>query len=196
MDISQAKVIFDQLYANIDGYQIAKESAKKLSYYYVADIYGEVLFDSFYQILKEAKPKKGEVFYDLGSGVGKPALITYLNFDFSKTIGVEKAEDLYQAAKGVLNRLEKSDKKIDFVHADFKDFDFSDGDVIFMNSYTYFYYEIYNKYFLEKLAQLKKGARIITTRMTINFPIFAVRQVGPYGFSWGDEFVYIHEKLA
>ena len=34
-------------------------------------IYGEVEFDSFYDILRKLGPSQGKLFYDLGSGTGK-----------------------------------------------------------------------------------------------------------------------------
>jgi len=201
MDIKQAKDIFHWLYANTDGYRISIEARKKLSYYYIADTYGEVEFDSFYQILSLAQPKPNEVFYDLGSGIGKPSLVAYLCFNFSKIIGIEKLEGLWQTSKNILERLQKhylelcktkSNSQIDFIQGNFLDLDFSDGDVIFINSYTFFYYQIYDRLFINRLKKLKKGTKIITTVMPITLPIFNIKKLGRFKFSWGEEDVLIH----
>src|SRR3989344_5600573 len=140
MNNSQAREIFDFLYQDIDGKKISHKSRSELSYHYIAETYGEVLFDSFYEILKLTSPNKNEVFYDLGSGTGRPSMVARLCFNFSKIIGVEKLEALYLTARDVLNRFTKSysqysrtDLTIDFVLDDFKKVDFTDADIIFMN---------------------------------------------------------------
>lgn len=204
MDIRKARDIFLKLFHDINGYKIAKEAQEKSSYFYQGNIYGEVTFDAFYQILLLTAPKNGEIFYDFGSGTGKPSFIAHLCFNFTKVVGVEEVSDLYESSKKTITNLqqnypeivsgEKSGQKIDFLHSDFKNLDFSDANVIFMNSYTYFYYEIFNERFIGKLNKLKKGTRIITTVMPINLPYLRIKTEGPFIFTWGDEFVHIHEK--
>ena len=198
------KKIFIDIYKEIDGYKISREARKKQSYYYIADTYGEVDFDSFYEILKLTEPKQNEIFYDLGSGVGKPSLTAYLGFNFSKIIGIEQLEDLYQSSKTALENLkkhssnicqEKINCKIDFIHGDFNDYDFTDGDVIFINSYYYFYYQLSSGLFLNKIKKLKKDSRIITTAMPIISNEFEIEKKGQFKFSWASEEIYLHRKI-
>lgn len=42
--------------------------------------YGEVLFHYFIPLLELVKPKKGEIFWDLGCGGGRPVAIAALYF--------------------------------------------------------------------------------------------------------------------
>ena len=58
-------------------------------------IYGEVVFYYFIPLLEYAKPKPGEVFYDLGCGAGKPLLTASLAFPKLKVCkGIEYLEGL------------------------------------------------------------------------------------------------------
>lgn len=205
MDFAKAKNIFADIYSEIDGYKIAQDAHKKLSYFYEGNIYGEVEFGDFYKILSEVTPKNGEVFYDLGSGTGKPSFVAYLCFNFSKVIGVEKVKELHASSKKTLERLRnryptellyfKPNVHMDFINSDFKIVNFSDADVVFMNSYTYFNYEIFNAFFISKLQHLKRGTRIITTVIPINLPFMRFERKGPFKFSWGKEFVFINTKV-
>ena len=89
--------------------------------------------------------RKGDcIFYDLGSGTGRGVFAAAMLHDFSKLIGIEVLDGLHRMSKqiyedyrnNVLPKLPESKKnqKIDFVRCDFRDFDWSDGDLIFANS--------------------------------------------------------------
>jgi 16S rRNA G527 N7-methylase RsmG len=57
--------------------------------------YGEVLFATFLPVLDFAKPKPGEVFYDLGCGSGLPLIIASMMYpDLKCCKGIELLEDL------------------------------------------------------------------------------------------------------
>ena len=66
--------------------------------------YGEITFEPIYEVLTYLKnegllPKKsGNLFYDLGSGFGKPCLAAALSLpeELSKCIGIEYLDGLYQ----------------------------------------------------------------------------------------------------
>jgi len=51
--------------------------------------YGEIDFESFYEILKLTNPSKGEIMYDIGSGTGKAVIMASLFFPLSKVVGIE-----------------------------------------------------------------------------------------------------------
>jgi len=190
--IDDYKKIFIYIYKEIDDYKISRDARKKQSYFYIADTYGEVDFDSFNERLKLTEPKQNEIFYDLGLGVGKPSLVVYLNFNFSKIIGIEQLKDLYQSSKTALENLQKNylsicqkktNCKIDFIHGDFNNYDFTDGDIIFINSYFYFYYQLSSGLFREKIKKLKKGSRVITTAMPIISNEFEIEKKDRLSFS-------------
>lgn len=203
MDNSRAKKIFDDLYSDVDGYDIARKAQQNLSYYYQGNIYGEVTFEDFYKMLSKVKPKDGEVFYDLGSGTGKPSFIAYLCFNFSKVVGIEELTGLHSASKESLIKLqreyplvvrrEKQKSNIDFICGDFKKIDFGEADIIFLNA-TCFGYEISHSLFWSTIDKLKKGTRMIMSTLAMTTSIFEVLEIGKYQFSWGKEPVFVHVK--
>ncbi len=191
MDKNSASQLFDDLYKNIDGYAISRIAQQKLDYYYDANIYGEVEFENFYKILSITKPKVNEVFYDLGSGTGKAVVIASLCFPFSRSIGVEYLKELYETSAEVLKKMQRPN--IQFFQNDFNTYDFSDGDVIYMNSY-YFYYEMYDPAFMRKIQSIKDGTRLIFVQTPIIAPFLKKVHEASYEFSWGDAPVYIMVK--
>lgn len=57
--------------------------------------YGEVRFHSLYPLLQHARPKAGEVFYDLGCGTGLPCAIAGIMFpQLASSGGVEYLETM------------------------------------------------------------------------------------------------------
>ncbi len=204
MDFDLVKKIFDGLYAEVDGYSLSALARGKLNYSDKTLTYGEVIPESFYKILSETQPKKGEIFYDLGSGTGKAVFLAALFFDFSRSVGIEILEDLHQAARRILLRYNQEIKKslpsekqkqvIDFIKTNFFDFDFSDGDVIFAHCTCL--YDQMMEALSQKLEGLKKGTRVITTTKTLSSCQFIQRKVEAFQMGWGKSTVYFYEKIA
>lgn len=203
MDFQTTKQVFETLYSTVDGHKVSSNARAKLSYYDKGLTYGEVVPESFSQILATVIPKKGEVFYDLGSGTGKAIFLASLLFDFRKIGGIELLEDLHKASKTVLERYngeilpglseEKQKQFIHLIHGSFLEQDISDADVLFTYS-TCFLDEIMIQ--LEKrLSVLKKGARVITVTKTLYSPLFQLTKSGEYQFSWGKAMVNFYEKI-
>lgn len=199
MATDKVKGIFDFLYKNINGMTISNEARAKLPSWYVGHTYGEITYDGFSQMLTMAKPKKNEVFYDLGSGIGKGVFLAAMLTNFSKVIGIEIIKELYDASQHILDDYKKLvqnnilNQLIKFIHGDFNEADFSDADIIFINA-TCMRYE-FNFPFMLKLEQLKKGTRIITNTLSIQSEKYAIKNIGSVDFTWGKEEVFIHEKL-
>lgn len=203
MEINQAKKILDHLYLGINGYDISAKARQKMVVSDKAFTYGEVIPDQFHQILSFVKPKPNEVFYDLGSGLGKPTFLASMLFDFSKATGIELLADLWQVSEKVLERFEKDirpgldERKkaqtIDFVNENFLDYDFSDGDIIFTHS-TCFSFETLEK-LARKVERLKQGARIITITKTIESPFLQLLGNGEFLMNWGRATAYFYQKI-
>ncbi|CAM9160519.1 unnamed protein product [Sphacelaria rigidula] len=89
--------------------------------------YGEVDVPDFLSILDVAKPQKGEIFVDLGSGTGKAVVAAACGFpEFSQCRGIELVEGLVNAANDHVqtvrtflasNLAEKHDLSSTSVHA-------------------------------------------------------------------------------
>lgn len=192
MRIDDAKKIFDQIYKEIDGYKISREAQKKLPYFSNAHIYGEITFVDFVEILTRTKPQPDEIFYDLGSGTGKAVITASLTFPFSRCIGIEKLKELYDVSEQV--KQTSALKNIDFIISDFNDYDFSNGDILYLNSY-YFQYQMTNPVFIRKMKALKSGTRLIFVHTPLALPFFELIHQWLYTFTWGKATVYIAKKV-
>lgn len=193
------KKIFEELYKDINGIAISNKAKSKLSSWYMGNIYGEITYSGFLKMLALAGIKKGETFYDLGSGTGKCVLLAALATECSRSVGIEILDELHMTACHVLSTYRKqflqeneNKKAINFIQGDFKYLDISDADVIFMNA-TCMQYEI-DLPFTRKIERLKKGTRILTNTLYLLSEEYQVQPLGPIAFSWGDEQVFLHTK--
>lgn len=139
-------------------------------------VYGEIDFLSFFTILEKARPKSGDVFYDLGSGSGKAVFTAAMFFDLSKSCGIElllplhnKAMDQLKKATSVL-KIEKKRPEIQFIKGDFFDIDYNDANIIYIAA-TCLSDETWKK-LIHKMSTLKPGTRIIVATKSIQHEKF------------------------
>lgn len=202
MDREKVKEIFNQLYSSVDGRALSLKGREDQELKSKSYVYGEVVPDSFYELIKDAQPQPGQIFYDLGSGTGKAVILAHLFFDFSQSIGIELVDSLYNASANVLKKFESkikpkisaevANKEIKLLHGSFLDFDLSNADFVFMNS-TCFQEDLME--LLEvKLEELKPNATIISLSKMLKSPAFHQYKHKMYEFSWGQATAFYHRK--
>lgn len=203
MDMNERKQLFLDLFQEVDGHAISSAERKKLLLSSTEYVYGEIIPETFQTILEQAHVLENELFYDLGSGVGKAVLWAALSFPFKKAIGIEWLEELHRTSKKVLKKyqeqirpslpLEKQNQEVDFIQGDFFDVDLSDADVLFTHS-TCFTDDTMNR-LVQRLTSLKPGARIITATKHITSPAFELIHSKFYRMGWGEANIYIYKRL-
>ncbi len=195
------KEIFEKLFSTTNGYLISTQARRRLGTDDKTLTYGEVKFESFKKILAAVSPKKGEVFYDLGSGTGKAVILASLFGDFSKIVGVEILKDLVKTAKQILKEYkkllkkylpEKLEQKIEFINENFLNLDLSEADIVFAHS-TCFDDETMKRLSI-KLESLKPGSRVITVSQGISSPAFKQIKKELVELSWGQGTVFFYIK--
>lgn len=199
MEFKEAKIIFNQLYQNIDGLQISLSARKKLNLEDKTLVYGEVLFDEFIKVLQKIKPKKNNIFYDLGCGIGKPTIITALLFNLKKSVGIDILADLVFEAKSIAQKLKqiRPDLKteIEFRQDDIFTTDFSEADIIF--SHATCFTEEQMEALEKKFLKLKKGTKIIiVTKSLKKDEVFYLLEKENYATSWGKATFWLYEKIV
>lgn len=114
------------------------------------------------EALKDAVPlKRGDVFYDLGSGDGRVVLAMAKAFPQARAVGVEKAPFPYIVSR--LKLFAARLKNATFLFKNFSNMSFVDATHVYM----YLYPETVNK-LAEKFEQeLKPGTQVVTC----DFPI-------------------------
>lgn len=199
MDIAFIVKKLNSFYQTIDPFAISYEARRKMG---IAEdktfVYGEALPESLAKILKIVEPKKGEIFYDLGSGGGKVVLAAAMMFPFGRVVGIEKLEALVVASEKVKTQAKacgyQNLENIQFRCQDFLEADFTDADVIFINS-TCLSYETMDALAV-KMESLKNGARIVTVTKQLRADYLKEFESKMFTFSWGEATVYFYKKLA
>jgi SAM-dependent methyltransferase len=145
------------------------------------------------------------IFYDLGSGLGKVVIAASLLYPFSKVIGIEILEPLFNCSKkrqaNLLKLHNESKQKcimmakdIDFVHGSFLTTSWADADVIFCHG-TCLSDSEWSEISLAA-EKLKQGAYFISTSHILHTALFEVINNQTFRMSWGTCTLYIHVSLA
>jgi len=129
--------------------------------------YGEILYSSLELLLNELNIQPTDIFYDLGSGLGKVILQAYFNYPFKKTVGIELSPTRYQHAINKIKILNEknyldSQRTLEFINANIVDTDLSDATIVFMCS-TCYSNDLMEKISI-KLSSSKKGLKVITLK--------------------------------
>jgi len=165
--------------------------------------YGELTDQSIAEILEVVKPQPGEIFYDLGSGAGKPVLWASVLYPWRKCCGIELLTGLYELSLQQAERLKLSAElakllpdlhlKIEFINENFLDSNFSEANVVLTNA-TAYSPELWTK-ITEKFLTLPLGARVMVLTKSIYLPEFEQIHAGSYLMTWGMNSVNFYKKV-
>lgn len=104
---------------NVDSYSLANDNSKnereKLNNIDPSFIYGEVTFRSLayiFEYIKNTNDITSGAFYDLGSGIGRGVLAAAFLFPFTKYVGIEYLETLYNTSLDVKKQYDENFLKI------------------------------------------------------------------------------------
>lgn len=195
-DFKTAKEIFHKLYKDIDGYKISLNSRSKLNLSSNELIYGEIDFDSFAQILEFINPDENTIFYDLGSGTGKPCIAISLLYEIKKAVGIELLPDLCQIAKDIYKKLKEIQPEINEIEyrcENILESDFSDGTLIFTQATCFSdeTLEIINK----KIEEMNKGTKIVIITKPLKSDKLKLIFENSMKMAWGIGTTRIYEKI-
>lgn len=171
------------LYQDINAYQISIAAREKHGMDNKNFVYGEVDTTTLISILEQLKLPKDAVFYDLGSGAGKQVLAAALYHPFKKAVGVEYFEELCQVSQAKLVLLNPEKENIEFIHGDYFNIDFSDGDCFLVNA-TCFTKEQWAQ-LIDKLLAIKPGSYIIVITKSVDNSGFKLLSEATESMSWG-----------
>lgn len=158
-------------------------------------IYGEVEFIHLAALLQTCLLKDGEVFWDLGSGVGKCIVEVGLMYPRVTVWGVEKLKSLYRVSKEIIENLERERNmsNVHVVEGDLRDVDWTNGDVVFISDLTF---PVDLMSFIErKIKLMKVGARVVTLRSLMPWDYIKEVKCLRVKMSWGRSEVFIYEKI-
>ena len=151
------------------------------------------------------------IFYDLGSGTGKPVIAMSLMHKFKKLTGIEFLENLVNLSQGIKKNYEEKIKDkiiknkgiitidtpntIEFVKGDFFKYNWEDASVIFANS-TCFSMEMIEKIADKANKECKSGTIIITFTKKLNKlnSDWIIKDGFRRLMTWGIATIYVHRR--
>lgn len=185
--IPQNLKCIQQLYADIDGFELSR--LEKQRHPNLSLTYGEIELESFLALLSLVKPSPLDVFYDLGSGVGKTVIAAAKTYQFKKTYGIETLQSLHLVAehKKSLCTLKTN---IEFQHQNVMNASWSDADILFINVASFVAHSWHE--LCEKLIA-HPASTIITCSKPLPKDHFDI-QTTQVQCSWGVVPAYIHRR--
>ena len=151
------------------------------------------------------------IFYDLGSGAGKPIIAMSMMHKFQKLIGIEFLENLSNLSKDVKKNYDKTindkfDKnkqlfsfeqpnEIEFIRGDFFQQSWENANVIFANS-TCFSMEMIDNIAKKANKECKSGTIIITFKKKLNKlnSDWEIKDGFRRLMTWGIATIYVHKR--
>ena len=202
METAHVQQLFEQLYSGFSGYDIARSEKERTGLKEAGTTYGEVVPAAFIDVLREAEPRAGEVFFDLGSGTGKATLLAALAFPFGRVVGIELLPGLGDAARQVLGRYdsdirpglppEHQAQRIEFIDGDFLAQDFSSADVLFAHGTCYGAETMAQ--LSQKLSEMRPGSRVVLAGQNIQSPDFAFVKMKVMRTDWGTALATVYRR--
>ena len=137
--------LYKQLNEIKDIFSLYKKINIKAPGFYVQNgyAYSETNFLSFHKLLQKMSLHEMDVFYDIGSGIGKLVLHAYLKSKARKCIGIEKVYAKHVIARKILDEASKkfnfsSNRIIDYVYGNLHYKDINDATVVYIgpNNFT------------------------------------------------------------
>ena len=164
--------LYEHAYEGLDrdvGLEIAEESNKSQTRVPgIGWFYGELSWSGSWDLIGLAKPREGDVFMDLGSGLGKMVLSAAMTRRFKECRGVEILPELHAKAAAALGRLrdavgEEAFAMLPPVRLECGDMlaaDVADADIVYCFA-TCFSPEIVSALEAKLAAEMKPGARLV-----------------------------------
>ena len=184
-------------YLTISTYSISKNYRETHEPCNSELVYGELAVYSFLYLLNLILGRKNSKIYDLGCGDGKLVLAAVLFFKNLNAIGIESVAPLQNIASDMaqknFNEIKKNNASLTIFQDSFLTKDFSDGDIIYINSAAL--RKTTWDVLCERFKSLAKNSYLISVENKINSPFFSLVYVGIHSASWGQARVYIYEKI-
>jgi len=153
--------------------------------------YGEIDTVALLDLLARLKPTAQDVFYDLGSGLGKAVFAAKFCHPQMRAIGIERQAELHDLAEKIGHS--KAPPHAKYICDDFLNVDISDATIILINA-TAFNGELWEA-LLAKLKALKPMTKIIITSKKLPSSDFIKRYGAMEKMNWGLCTTHIYEKI-
>lgn len=189
--------IMNRLYKDVCGFEIPKDDEKHVKKSKGSPVYGEINHESVNKLLKYLNLKSDDIFFDLGSGVGKLVLHAALATPVMKAYGVELSMSRYldalAAKKLATSWFPNIQNRCEFLNEDLLNVDLSKASVIYSCSTAFS--EAFMKKIVAHLAHLTHDFRLVTLQDLPNEQHFELIDRIKLDMSWvRNTPVYIYHR--
>lgn len=171
---------------DFSGYLISGADARAVRATKGSPTYGEITVTSLARLLEYLDLGPDDVFYDLGSGIGKVVLQVAMTCDIRRVVGIEMAHSRHSAAVDILTRaraaalLNVRDCRLE--HGNFLDRPLADATVIYTCSTAFS--ETFMRKLCDKLSGLRPGLLLVSSRALLTAGRFVQRDRLLLDMSW------------
>lgn len=193
----QSTKIINDVYKDMSGFSIVEQERKTIEDAGGNATYGEIKPESIAQLLHYLKFHYEDVFFDLGSGIGKACVQVVLTTP-AKAVGIELSDTRHHIAQKAKEELLTKNILIDtnkllFFNENILNADLSEGTVFFLCS-TCFSDELMFS-ITKKLAALNKMIRVATLRQLADTGDFELIKTFNLPMTWSaSSSVYIYKR--
>jgi len=197
----EVQKLLSDLYERVSGFQVGSNEYQMIREKGGDPTYGELTLGGMNTLVEELKLQKNDVFYDLGSGVGKMPVYIYLTTPVKKAVGIELSPTRHAHAIKVKKSLEKkgmldSARALNFLEKSMLDENLSDATIIYMSS-TCFSDELM-KSITDKLTRENTNPlKILTLKKLPDNTVFQLTKTLSLPMTWSDNVrAYLYERSA
>lgn len=156
--------IMNRIYEDLGGFKIPKEDAQIVKQSKGSPIYGEINHQALGHLLDYLRLGPKDVFYDLGSGVGKVIVHSVLATKVGRALGVELSKVRYQEALTALKRAQSFEPRIrerlKFLNQDLLTTNLGDATVIYTCSTAFS--QLFMNRMTERLLEFKQPYKLVS----------------------------------
>lgn len=183
--------IIDQIYGEMSGYSMSEKERKFFEEQKESPTYGEITRQGIEKLRELSSPTNQDVFYDLGSGIGRACMEIAIFWPVKKVVGIELSKTRFELALQAQKKLAQlnyhlpRNKKLIFKQQNILNADLSDATIIYMCSTCY--PDALMQTLVEKFARLRPGVKIFSQKP---LPSHAgIKFIGSYTIemSWSKE---------
>ncbi|MEX1368018.1 MAG: hypothetical protein AB1Z98_33115 [Nannocystaceae bacterium] len=180
------RALLRRLYADDHGYEPDPAEEARVAATGSSATYGEIMPAATTKLVEHLELGPGDVFYDLGSGIGKVVLQVALTSPVDKCVGIELVRSRHRIAQRMLRHLRPSNqlraRDCSFRCTDFMRARLGDATVVYTCS-TAFSTPFMNE-LAARLARLPVGLRWVSTQDLDDNPWFRLDAVHRLDMSW------------
>jgi hypothetical protein len=189
--------IMNRIYKDLEGFEIPHEDELAVKKSKGSPVYGEINQQALNILLSYLKLGPEDIFYDLGSGVGKVITQTVLSTPVGQAFGIELSSARFEEALLALKRTQEYvpdiQKRLKFINEDLLTTDLSKATVIYTCS-TAFSQAFMNK-LTKRLLEFRQPFRLVSLQELPEIGKFKLLKILKLDMSWTRKSpVHIYER--